>query len=83
MDSLGLDKADFDSITVKSDFGKSNVNYKGKINSLSTVNKIIAIQDLNVSFVEGLIYDGKTSIDWIGKISTIDIPQKKIFIKAR
>lgn len=83
MDSLGLDKADFDSITVKSDFGKSNVNYKGKIKSLSTVNKIIAIQDLNVSFVEGLIYDGKTSIDWIGKILTIDIPQKKIFIKAR
>ena len=80
MHPLALNKADFKTVPVKSDFNKENNYYIGKLSKLSTVNKLRKLDGLDVAFVDGLIYEGKTSIDWLGKVLTIDIPNKKIYI---
>lgn len=80
MEPLALSKADFKSIPVKSDFKKENNYYIGKLSKVNTVNKLSQLEGLDVAFVDGLIYEGKTSIDWLGKILTIDIAKKKIFV---
>lgn len=53
----------------------------GKLSKLSTVNKLSQLEGLDIAFVDGLIYEGKTSIEWLGKILTINIAKKKIFIE--
>ena len=80
MEPLALSKAHFKSIPVKSDFKKENNYYIGKLSKVSTANKLSQLEGLDVAFVDGLIYEGKTSIDWLGKILTIDIAKKKIFV---
>lgn len=55
-------------------------NYIGKLAKLTTINKLQTIENIDVAFVDGLIYEGKTSIDWLGNILTIDIAKKKIFV---
>ena len=80
MEPLTLDKADFKVVPVKSDFKKENNYYIGKLSKLNTVNNLRKVEGLDVAFVDGLIYEGKTSIDWLGNVLTIDIAKKKIFI---
>ena len=55
--------------------------YIGKLAQLNTVNNLHKLEGLDVAFVDGLIYEGKTSIDWLGKVLTIDLARKKIFIE--
>lgn len=80
MEPLALNKADFKTVPITSDFNKQNIYYTGKLAKLNTVDKQRQLEALDVAFVEGLIYEGKTSIDWLGKVLTIDIAKKKIFI---
>ena len=80
MEPLALNKTDFKAVPVKSDFKKENNYYIGKLSQLNTVNGLHKMEGLDVAFVDGLIYEGKTSIDWLGKVLTIDIAKKKIFI---
>jgi hypothetical protein len=77
---LGLDKVDFKIVPVKSDFKKENTYYIGKLAKLNTVDKLCNKEGFDVAFVDGLIYEGKTSIEWLGQVLTIDIANKKIFI---
>lgn len=77
---LALDKKDFKTVPIISDFKKQNNYYIGKLSRLNTVNKLCKLESLDVAFVDGLIYEGKTSIEWLGEILTIDIANKKIFI---
>lgn len=77
---LVLNKVDFKTVPITSDFKKQNNYYIGKLAKLNTVNKLRKLEGLDVAFVDGLIYEGKTSIDWLGKVLTIDIAKKKIFI---
>ena len=80
LEPLKLNKSEFKTVPVKSDFNKENNYYYGKLEKLRTINKLQTINNIDVSFVDGLIYEGKTSIEWLGKILTIDIAKKKIFI---
>jgi len=80
MEPLGLKKEDFKVVPVKSDFKKENNYYIGKLAKISTSNNLAEAQAIDAAFVDGLIYEGKTSIAWLGKILTIDIAGKKIFI---
>ena len=73
-------KSEFKTVPLKSDFNKENNFYIGTLAKLKTKNKLRNIENINVAFVDGLIYEGKTSIDWLGEILTIDIAKKKIFI---
>ncbi|WP_165789211.1 retropepsin-like aspartic protease [Chryseobacterium shigense] len=80
MEPLALNKADFKTVPIKSDFNKENNYYIGQLSKIHTANKLRRIENLDAAFVDGLIYEGKTSIDWLGKVLTIDIAKKKIFI---
>ena len=80
MESLALNKQDFKAVPVKSDFKKENNYYIGKLSKVATANQFSQAEGLDVAFVDGLIYEGKTSIDWLGKVLTIDIAKKKIYI---
>lgn len=80
LEPLKLNKSEFKTVPVKSDFNKQNNYYIGKLAKLSTINKLQTIENIDVAFVDGLIYEGKTSIDWLGNILTIDIAKKKIFV---
>ena len=80
MEALALNKADFKAVPVKSDFNKENNYYIGKLSKINTANKLRKVENLDAAFIAGLIYEGKTSIDWLGSVLTIDIAKKKIFI---
>lgn len=80
LEPLALNKTDFKTVPITSDFKKQNNYYIGKLSKLNTVNKLCKLEGLDIDFVDGLIYEGKTSIDWLGKVLTIDIANKKIFI---
>ncbi len=52
--------------------------YKGDIGSVST--PFATVEKPKVFFVEGLIYEGKTSINWLGKKLGFNLKEKKIYI---
>lgn len=81
LEPLKLDKENFMSAPVTSDFEQQNNYYFGKLKRLTTDKNFHNLENLEVAFVDGLIYEGKTSIEWLGKILTIDIANKKIFIE--
>jgi hypothetical protein len=66
----------------KSDFvpDKSTMFYRGKIRRISTENRRVSLDSPTVNFVEGLIYEGKVSIEWLGKKIAISIPDKRIYL---
>ena len=51
---------------------------KGHIESIS--NSFTKVEDPTVFFVEGLIYEGKTSINWLGKKLGFNLKEKKIYL---
>lgn len=80
MGTLGIKKETLQLIEKKSEFDPSIVNkfYKGNINSVS--NSFAKVEKPNVFFIEGLIYEGKTSINWLGKKLGFNLKEKKIYI---
>ncbi|MCD9856730.1 aspartyl protease family protein [Epilithonimonas sp. JDS] len=80
MEALALNKSDFKAVPIKSDFKKENNYYIGKLSKINTANQLRKVENTDAAFVDGLIYEGKTSIDWLGHVLTIDIAKKKIFI---
>ncbi|MXV51919.1 hypothetical protein GS399_13120 [Pedobacter sp. HMF7647] len=82
MDMLKLDKNSFEVLKKKDEFDatKTRLFYTGKINTLRTENNSASIDNPKSIFVENLIYEGKTGIDWLGKKITISLPDKKIFL---
>lgn len=80
LEPLALNKADFKIVPITSDFKKQNNYYLGKLAKLNIVNNTHSLKNIDAAFVDGLIYEGKTSIEWLGNVVTIDIANKKIFI---
>lgn len=80
MKTLGIKKEDLQLVEKKSEFNPDVINkfYKGNIASLST--SYATVEKPNVFFVEGLIYEGKTSINWLGKKLGFNLKEKKIYI---
>lgn len=77
---LGLNKNELQISEKKSEFNEKIVTkfYRGAINSIS--NSYANLKEPKVVFVEGLIYEGKTSINWLGKKIGISLKNKKIYI---
>lgn len=77
---LGINKNTLEASEKKSEFNEQVVTkfYKGTINSIS--NTFAKVTAPKVVFVEGLIYEGKTSINWLGKRIGISLKNKKIYI---
>ncbi|HLT86258.1 MAG TPA: hypothetical protein VKZ57_01635 [Sphingobacterium sp.] len=63
---LGMDKNELEFNEKKSEFNDAVVTkfYRGAIQSIS--NEFVTLEKPDVVFVEGLIYEGKTSINWFG-----------------
>ncbi|SDG92963.1 retropepsin-like aspartic protease [Chitinophaga filiformis] len=82
MKTLGLDKSAFKMIEKKSEFDSTKVNriYTGNISGIATENNLAGVENPPVFFVEGLIYEGKTSIEWLGRKIAISLPDKRIYI---
>lgn len=82
LEALALDKANFKITEVKSEFNnsKSNKIYSGSINRISLENNLAEVKNPKVNFFDGFIYEGKTSIEWLGKKIAISIADKKIYI---
>ncbi len=77
---LGIDKSELEMTQKKSEFDDSIITnfYRGTIGSIS--NKYINLDQPKVLFVEGLIYEGKTGIDWFGDKIGISLKSKKMYI---
>lgn len=80
INTLGINKEGLQLIEKKSEFNPSIINkfYKGNVHSVS--NSFTKVERPNVLFVEGLIYEGKTSINWLGKKLGFNLKEKKIYI---
>lgn len=78
--TLKIDQSKLEMSEKKSEFNLNITNkfYRGTIHSIS--NDFAQVKEPKVVFVEGLIYEGKTSINWLGKKIGISLKQKKIFI---
>ncbi|MDM1297150.1 aspartyl protease family protein [Empedobacter falsenii] len=78
--TLKIDKTKLDLKEMKSEFNENVTTkfYRGNINSIS--NKYVTLKDPKVVFVEGLIYEGKTSINWFGNKIGISLKNKKMYI---
>lgn len=78
--TLGLDASKLEVKEMKSEFDNKLTTkyYRGTIPSIS--NDLVTLKDPKVVFVEGLIYEGKTSINWFGKKIGISLKNKKMYI---
>ena len=79
---LGVDTTGFMKVVKTSEFDSTKTNRFsiGPIGSLATENGLARVKNPQVVFIQGLIYEGKTSIEWLGKKIAISIPDKKIYI---
>lgn len=82
IEELELNKAKFELTEKKSAFNPEKISkiYQGGLASISTAGGLARVEQPNVRFVEGLIYEGKTSLDWLGNKISISIPEKRIYI---
>lgn len=80
MKTLDIKKETLQVIENKSEFNPDLITkfYKGDIGSIST--SFATVENPAVFFVEGLIYEGKTSINWLGKKLGFNLKDKKIYI---
>ncbi|MGV0923904.1 hypothetical protein [Empedobacter tilapiae] len=78
--TLEIDKTKLELNERKSEFNEKVITkfYSGNINSIS--NQYVTLKDPKVVFVEGLIYEGKTSINWLGNKIGISLKNKKMYI---
>lgn len=80
IDVLSLDKSAMKAVERKSEFNENLITkfYMGQIKSLS--NDHAKVENPKVTFVEGLIYEGKTSINWLGKKIGFSLKNKKMYV---
>ncbi len=78
--TLNLNKETLETIEKKSEFNANQTTkiYTGSIASIS--NDYATVNNPKVNFIEGLIYEGKTSINWLGNKIGFSLKKKKIYI---
>jgi len=82
MKALGIDSAQVESKYLKSEFKPEEGNnyYYTKLSNLATSNNKAKVNDFKITFIEGLIYEGITSTNWLGDKITIDIQNKRLIV---
>lgn len=80
IDSLGIDRNQLEIHEKTSEFDATITTkfYRGSLHTIS--NDHVSLKDPKVVFVEGLIYEGKTSINWFGNRIGISLKNKKFYI---
>jgi|GEM_PF-206388 len=84
MKELGIDSSNCEKYYKRSSLNSNinNIFYKNTVSKIELYN-IAAVKVANVKafFLKGLIYDGITSINWLGNKITIDIPDKVMIVQ--
>ncbi len=80
MNTMNIKKEGLNVVEKKSEFNPDLTTkfYKSDIGSIST--PFATVEKPKVFFVDGLIYEGKTSINWLGKKLGFNLKEKKIYI---
>lgn len=83
MEALGIDATQVTKTYKTWDFNplQGNNYYDGKLSHLSAFNDSVEVNDFKAQFIEGLIYEGIISMNWLGNEITIDIEKKELIIK--
>jgi len=80
MNTMDIKKEGLNVVEKKSEFNPDLTTkfYKSDIGSIST--PFATVEKPKVFFVDGLIYEGKTSINWLGEKLGFNLKEKKIYI---
>lgn len=81
--ALNIDTANASKIAVPSEFNPKvkTIIYQANIKSITAkASPAIQCRDVKASFIDGLIYDGILSLNWIGKQVTFDLKNRKLIV---
>lgn len=81
--ALSIDTANAHKIEIPSEFNPKikTIIYQANINSITAKGSpAIQCRDVKASFIEGLIYDGIISLNWIGKKVTFDLKKQEMIV---
>ncbi|MBZ4192213.1 retropepsin-like aspartic protease [Niabella beijingensis] len=81
--ALSIDTAKADKIVIPSEFNPEikTIIYQTGIKSITTkASPAIQCRDIKASFIDGLIYDGIVSLNWIGKQVTFDLKNREMIV---
>ncbi len=83
MKNLGIDSTQVKKIYKPSYFkpGAGNNFFVTQVSGFSDIAKNVSANEFRAIFIEGLIYEGIMSVNWIGEKITIDIPNKRLIVQ--
>jgi hypothetical protein len=83
MVALGIDPATTQTVYRKSDFKPTEGNnyYGTTAQQLSDINNTATVKDFKITFIEGLIEQGITCVNWLGNKITIDIKNERLIVE--
>ena len=83
MPALGIDTASADKIAIPSEFNPKlkTIIYQANFKSITAkASAAVQCQNVKASFIDGLIYDGILSLNWIGKQITFDLKKREMIV---
>lgn len=81
--ALGVDTAKAEKIVIPSEFNPQlkTIIYQANIKSIAVkASPAIRASDVKTSFIDGLIYDGILSLNWIGKQITFNLKKQEMIV---
>lgn len=81
--ALGIDTTNATKITIPSEFNPAvkTIIYQGNVKSIvSKASSDVQCRDVKASFIDGLIYDGIVSLNWIGQQVTFDLKRREMIV---
>lgn len=81
--TLGIDTANASKIAIPSEFNPKvkTIIYQASVKSITAkASPAIQCRDVKASFIDGLIYDGIVSLNWIGKQVTFDLKKREMIV---
>lgn len=80
---LGIDTANASKTVIPSEFNPNfkTIIYRANVKSITSKSSpAIQCRDIKASFIDGLIYDGILSLNWIGKQITFDLKNREMIV---
>ncbi len=81
--ALGIDTANATKKAIASEFNPSvkSIIYQANVKSIAAkASSAVQCRDIKASFIDGLIYDGILSLNWIGQQVTFDLKRREMFV---
>ena len=80
---LHIDTANASKVVIPSEFNPDlkTIIYRADVKSIAAkASSTISCRDVKASFIDGLIYDGIVSLNWIGKQVTLDLKRREMIV---